>query len=67
MSHNKLSNFQFKLLFDALPIIRDGDEKEKVDKILERSVSNLTTLIQRWVNFPSYGKEFAILTNLLLH
>jgi len=38
---------QFKLLFDALPIIRNGDEKDKTEKVVEKAVSSLTTLIQR--------------------
>jgi len=34
-------------LFDALPIIRNGDEKDKTEKVVEKAVSSLTTLIQR--------------------
>eukprot|EP00794_Sanderia_malayensis_P003212 gene3212-3689_t len=38
---------QYKLLFDALPITRAEDEDKKVERMVEQSVSNLTTLIQR--------------------
>ncbi|XP_065053259.1 signal transducer and activator of transcription 5B-like isoform X1 [Rhopilema esculentum] len=38
---------QFKLLFDALPIIRNGDERDKTERVLADAVSSLTKLIQR--------------------
>ena len=47
-SDSFISILQFKLLFDALPIIRNGDEKDKTERVLADAVSSLTKLIQRY-------------------